>query len=622
MADIDPVGSGERIELGTAGEFDLGGTKVKPAECAIIANGERRELQPRVMQVLVALAKARPRVVSRDRLVQLCWGGRIVGDDAVNRCILALRHLAADLMPPPFRIETISRVGHRLVENPAPAEAATTRARPRRLVGMAGMLLLLATGAVLLAMVIVQRGEKRNAPTVLVRTRVNDPAARELADDLAAKLASLQTARAASMRLIDDSGDGRVRADFVLELGALSHAGSTGADLVLKAGRDGAILWSEELEQPSSNLADLRQQVAFTAARVLGCASEASETDRRRLNQQSLKLYLNGCAALTDLAGADAESVIPMFEAVLAHEPGFEGAWRKLLEADTEVFESDETEQAEARLKSDLAAATRVNPNFPERYTAAITLLPANAYADKMRLADRVVDLNPDSAEAYATRAEVLQLVGRMNDSIADARRAMQLDPLSPTARNDYILALAAAGFTSTARDELQTSERLWPGASSVAATRFAVDLRYGDPRQALAYIQANPSANWMNAKSYLEARINPSPEKIAKAIEDAQRSYRASGESISNLMQVYGDFRRDQELLRFLLGLPRSRLAYVDVTFRAPVVHFWRDPRALIVAKRVGLLQYWRTSGHWPDFCYTADLPYDCRAEAGKIAG
>lgn len=104
-----------RIDLAEEAEFDLGGMHVIPAERSVVFNGERRELQPRVMQVLVALAKAGTSVVSRDRLVDLCWSGRVVGDDALNRVILSLRHLAQEFTPPPFTIETVPRVGHRLI---------------------------------------------------------------------------------------------------------------------------------------------------------------------------------------------------------------------------------------------------------------------------------------------------------------------------------------------------------------------------------------------------------------------------------------------------------------------------------------------------------------------------
>ena len=60
------------------------------------------------MQVLVALHRASPNVVSRDDLVAQCWEGRVVGDDAINGAIAKLRRVS-------FVIETIPRVGYRLV---------------------------------------------------------------------------------------------------------------------------------------------------------------------------------------------------------------------------------------------------------------------------------------------------------------------------------------------------------------------------------------------------------------------------------------------------------------------------------------------------------------------------
>jgi hypothetical protein len=45
------------------------------------------------------------------------------------------------------------------------------------------------------------------------------------------------------------------------------------------------------------------------------------------------------------------------------------------------------------------------------------------------------------------------------------------------------------------------------------------------------------------------------------------------------------------------------------------------RDPRFMSLANRLGLVDYWRTSGHWPDFCSEPSLPYNCKAEAARLA-
>lgn len=102
------------IVLAHEKDFRIGPVSVQPST-RTIARAERREiLEPRVMQVLVALAGNPGEVVSRDDLVEGCWGGRIVGDDAVNRVIGRLRRTAENLGADVFAIDTITKVGYRL----------------------------------------------------------------------------------------------------------------------------------------------------------------------------------------------------------------------------------------------------------------------------------------------------------------------------------------------------------------------------------------------------------------------------------------------------------------------------------------------------------------------------
>jgi hypothetical protein len=66
------------------------------------------------MQVLVALAQAQGGVVTRDELIDQCWDGRIVSENAINRVISRLRQTAADFAGGSLEIETITKVGYRL----------------------------------------------------------------------------------------------------------------------------------------------------------------------------------------------------------------------------------------------------------------------------------------------------------------------------------------------------------------------------------------------------------------------------------------------------------------------------------------------------------------------------
>ncbi len=74
------------------------------------------------MQVLIALARADGDIVSRDDLTASCWEDRVVGEDAINRVISRLRR-AAEGSSGAFRIETITKVGYRLIVGAADSVA-------------------------------------------------------------------------------------------------------------------------------------------------------------------------------------------------------------------------------------------------------------------------------------------------------------------------------------------------------------------------------------------------------------------------------------------------------------------------------------------------------------------
>ena len=102
------------IDLAKTASFVLGNTTVFPPACELSAHGQNISVEPRVMQVLVALAQRRGETVTRDDLIALCWRGVVVGDDAIQRCIGRLRKAATIVGG--FEIQTLNRVGYRLLE--------------------------------------------------------------------------------------------------------------------------------------------------------------------------------------------------------------------------------------------------------------------------------------------------------------------------------------------------------------------------------------------------------------------------------------------------------------------------------------------------------------------------
>jgi DNA-binding winged helix-turn-helix (wHTH) protein len=137
-------------------EFWLGDLAINPALRTIGGPRAEASLEPKVMQVLLALADADGRVQTRDALLQRCWHGLFVGEDSLTRAIgeirRALRHVASAAV----ELETIPKTGYRLVvraeaaprrEEPAPAGRAEGSPVSRRMMLTGGALVALAAGA-------------------------------------------------------------------------------------------------------------------------------------------------------------------------------------------------------------------------------------------------------------------------------------------------------------------------------------------------------------------------------------------------------------------------------------------------------------------------------------------
>lgn len=145
--------SGDRTAsaLASRGEFRIGNARVNPARRSLHGPAGSALLEPRVMQVLVALADAAGRVVTRDALISACWGGQIVGDDSINRAISEVRRAAREAGAH-FAVETVPKIGYRIEadgpsfsdEGGAAAERPTRSLTRRGIVASAGAVLLAA----------------------------------------------------------------------------------------------------------------------------------------------------------------------------------------------------------------------------------------------------------------------------------------------------------------------------------------------------------------------------------------------------------------------------------------------------------------------------------------------
>lgn len=143
------------IDLVSEPPFELGSCMVHPASLEVVWPDGGCKLEPRVMQVLVALNRRRGSPLSREDLSRLCWEGRVVGDDALVRCIVKLRKVFQ--RDSAVEIGSIPKVGYRLrllsvaaaaaPSAPTPALRPSWRSPPWILAGAAVAIAALGVGA-------------------------------------------------------------------------------------------------------------------------------------------------------------------------------------------------------------------------------------------------------------------------------------------------------------------------------------------------------------------------------------------------------------------------------------------------------------------------------------------
>ena len=622
-----------KVELAHEPDFVLGRLTVSPSRRELVRDdGEREVIEHRVMQVLIALTRAQGDIVTRDELIMSCWDGRVVGDDAIHRVLSRLRKVAGGIGAGSIEIETITKIGYRLTSGtgarlgsvPAAPNGGSIREklhgwRRHKVAGVAA-----ATAVVLAAAFSISTYISRgSAPLVAVGPADSSASSQALARDLFVKLGTRPQLGSGHWQLVE-ARSARSTPNFLFRTAANAQPTALHSNLMLLDGNDQSLLWSREFSFPPNRESDLRQHMSLTAARVLDCALVARK--QGGLPPDLFRLFLNGCAALAETSAEDPQKTAGIMRSVVRQRPDFTPAWARLLMVDINIVQLANNRDGDAKprdmLRADIERARKIAPDLPEIKLAQLALLPPDNYGDALELLQNVKSRAPEEPQVWLAEADQLARVGRMQDAIRSARRASELDPLSPAVSSSLISTLAWGGEIELARAELGRAERLWPGTGALRDAQFAFHLRYGDPGIALR-LTSDGKYLGNSRDPVLLARLDPSSANVDRLIRTiAQHKQDPNPGILGYAIQALAEFDRTDEVFDWLQGRPPEQIADGSyILFRPALAEVRRDRRFMQVAKRIGLIEYWRTSGNWPDFCSEPNFPYDCSQEAARLA-
>ncbi|HEY2444963.1 MAG TPA: winged helix-turn-helix domain-containing protein [Rhizomicrobium sp.] len=418
-AHADPL---TRVNLAHEPDFAIGQIKVCPARREILGQGWQEILEPRVMRVLVALVRARGEILSREDLIESCWDGVIVGDDAINRCIGRLRK-AAEESGNAFAIETVPRVGYRLSRaagrNPNEHCPAVSAQR--------------------LSVCVLPFA---NMSGDVEQEYFSDGISEDIITDLSKISALSVTARNTAFQFKGKSVDipqiaRQLKVSHVLEGSVRRSGGRVRISAQLIDGLAGDHIWAERYDRDLNDIFVLQDEISEAIVNALKLRlvhEEKTAIERRGTeNVEAYNLYLMArqiYARSTEYNAEKVELVIRLCRRATEIDPGYSRAWALMALQQTTLF---------------LVHKSR------------------GACDDGLVAAERALALDPNVAEAHVVRARIYAEGARVGEAAGEIEAALALDADSWEVNR-------AAGLLSFRHRKLEDATRYWEKATTLMA--------------------------------------------------------------------------------------------------------------------------------------------------------
>ena len=627
------LGSSNAIDLAREIDFYLGSLLVRPSTCQVLVGGRLIDLQPKIMQVFLALAHAQGRAISREELLAVCWNGVHVGDDSIHRCIGRLRRLSEIEAPGVFSIITQPKVGYRLVladplhlsPNPkAPEDAAQHSrrffARKRRLmvIGFA-TLLLIATATTVLFL----RPANSSPYRIAVRDFQRDGVEAKFADSLEDRIAAAVSDRhlpIVARSLGDHAAFGRAR--FLVGGTIKRKDDLIEVNIRLDDAVSGLTLWTRTLSRPMLEADALQDQVAVKIADLMDLMRHWIDVQTIVQNPAAVAALFE---ALDAMRGNESSTLQTQeaFRRFLELAPNSSRANSGFAMASA-LGSSRQTKEIAAQWRSMASAAAHkaisLDAKNGEGYLALGVLTPSDDLRERETWYLKGLAADPNDASLPNFLAGLLSDVGRLNDAEIWYNRSLVLDPLSPPKTADMIDALSNVGQFGDAQSLILRSERLFPDAIELQRVILFNRLIYAKPQDA------------RSALDHFQHTARPLPDQHAQLWRNFE-SIRMNGKSAYKpdvgLSTIDNQVGRDELSARiaglaligdiegaFYLIEQASKLGadFKSSTLFAPATQSLREDRRFAgVVSNMDFVRYWRLAKRKPDFCAQRPIAAFC---------
>ena len=441
-----------------------------------VLDADRRELArgaktiavgPQVFDLLLHLVQNREHVVTKDNLIEVVWGGRIVSESTLTSHINAVRKAIGDTGEEQHLVRTIARKGYRFVGDVIEHAAADSSegAHPAKPNG---------TGLAV-----------PDRPSIAVLPFLNlsgDPAqdyfVDGVVDDIISALSRMRwlfvIARNSSFtykgRTVDEKQVGReLGVRYVLEGSVRKAANRVRITGQLVDAVTGTNLWSERFESALDDLFELQDQMATSVVGALAPHLETAEIERSRHKPtESLDAhdyYMRGMWKFRQVSRSAIDEALPLFYEAVQRDPEFASAyamaawchsWRKLSRWVTDL----EREAAEGTRLARRAVELGQHDAVALAASAHVLTHMVRDFDSSIALLDRALVLDPNLAAGWYLGGFVRIWRGQPDEAIEWIARGMRLSPLGPDVHRMEVGAAMAHLLAGRIEDAVSWAER------------------------------------------------------------------------------------------------------------------------------------------------------------------
>jgi TolB-like protein/DNA-binding winged helix-turn-helix (wHTH) protein len=663
----DTFGSGTEAEKERS-NFRIGALLVEPDQNCISDGADRHRLEPKVMEVLCALAGRPGEVISRQELIDQVWGVEHGADESLTRAVSLLRSVLNTDKGLHSVIETIPKRGYRLAaevgnvvegtaapEAPAMTAAAEEPVPPfvrepwRRAAEISPVRYV--SALVVLAVIMLWTGvmigrssgsavavpDKSIAVLPFENLSVNaeqDYFSRGLSEEIRTLLTQLDdlkvAGRAPPSLGVEEGLDAqalgeKLRVSRVLTGSIRSDNDRIRVSAELIDTESGYQVWSHGYDRllSAQSLFDLQKDIATDVAGALSISLNVQEPNQilgsDTDNLEAYDYFLSAREA--DVFGmGDRREVLALLNKALELDPDY-GAARVALAMNigAQAWNASMPVEAAAFLAEGKALAeeaVRLNPDLAQAYTALASFQALDGnWLEAGRDNKVALDRSPNLRVLH-DQTIFLMRAGRIEEALSIAQRGQSADPLNPDRAATLAMAYALLGRHEAAAASLEHYWTLQLPPGGWDAYAWAIEMQAPQTLEGLTELSGRLIRTDPSLQTLVAPVLAALPDQAA-ALQVVEAQFEAGAGSHPNRFEILavlaaqlGDPELALRIWRHELSGTRLRLMRIWGPVYADMR---RLPAYADLMTGTGLPPYWREFG-WPDRCRPVDAQrFEC---------